>query len=200
MDINIKTIIADAIKDGDWTVTGGLVTRNQLIEFLIEESKTEKYINCPVCTKTIQPRKVTFTHRSAKYLLSAIFLSDDAVRRGEDGFVHHDIIKRHAEDNWIIDRGKKKGFGIVYTSYSNLTKAPWDFLEPMVATKDKARRNGEFKPTDRCRAFLRGQLDIPEWLTFMNNEVIRYSTKNVNMLRLKNVNFHQCVELFKTFS
>ena len=197
---HLDILIQEAIDSGDWSVTGDLVTKNNLMEFLIEKSKTDKIIPCPVCLHNIKPYKVTFTHRSAKYLLSAIFLSDDALRKGEDGYVHHDAIKDHCEGNWYYERGKKKGNGIVYTSYANLTRYPFNFLEPFVDTNDKVKRNGEFKPTLSARKFLRGELDIPEWILVMNREVIRYSTKNINMLTLKDVNFHQCIELFKTFS
>lgn len=200
MNKNKMLMIAEAIETGDWTNTGDLVSRNDLMEYLIHLSETEKRIQCPICTQYIKPYKITFTHRSAKYLLSAIFLSDMSIADGGDGYVHHDLIKLHTEQNWKYERGKKKGAGIVYTSYSNLTQYPYDFLEPMVKTFDKVKRNGEFKPTEKCRQFLRGKLDIPEWILRMNGKVVKYSLKKKNILTLKDVNFHQCIELFKTFS
>lgn len=197
---NMHKLIHKAIADGDWTLINDTVTRKQLIDYLIVESKTDDKIQCPICMKHIKPNKVTFTHRSAKYLLSAIFLSDRNIREGGDGYIHHDEIRKHAMGNWLYERGKKVGYGINYTSYSNLTRFPYDFLEPMVKTEDKKQRSGEFKPTERCRQFLRGELDIPESITILNREVIRYSSTKVNILKLKDVNFHQCVELFKSFS
>lgn len=198
MDDATKFMIAKAIKDGDWTnVT---VTRDQLMEYLIEASLTEKSITCPICTKNIKPYKVTLTHRSAKYLLSAVFLSKKSEDEGGDGYVYHEAIKNHAHGNWYYDKGKKKGSGIVYTSYSNLTQFPWDFLQPHTTTNDKLKRNGEFKPTIKCLKFLRGQVDVPEWILKMNREVIRYSHKNINILQMKDMNFHQAIELYKTFT
>ena len=200
MDANKKIMISDSIKTGNWTTSGDVITRDDLMDYIIEESKTKKQIPCPICTKNIKPYKVTFTHRSAKYGLSAVFLNDKSVTDGGDGFVHHDLIRLHCQGNFKYERGKKLGQGINYTSYSNLTRYPWDFLTPMVDTRDKTQRNGEFIVTDRFRAFLRGKISIPEWITVMNSEVIRYSDKNINILSMKDVNFKQCIELFKTFS
>jgi len=200
MDINKYTLISDSIENGDWTTSGDLVTRDDLMDYIIEESQTQKQIPCPICTKNIKPYKVTFTHRSAKYGFSAVHLSNKAIADGGDGYVHHDLMRLHCQGNFKYLRGKKIGKGINYTSYANLTRYPWNFLEPMVNTKDKTQRNGEFKPTERFKAFLRGKISIPEWILVMNGEVVRYSEKNINVLAMKDVNFQQCIELFKTFS
>lgn len=195
MDLNKIKMIETACQTGDWTTCPD-VTREELMEYILSHDET----NCPLCGTPVKMYKITMTHRSYKYLLSAIFLCDKNTKEGGDGFVHHDEIREHAKGNFVYEKGKKQGDGINYTSYGNLTKYPWDFLESRMTTNYKPKRDGHFRITDRGRDFARGNLAVPAWIKVLDNKVVRYSDKLVYPTKIKDVNFKQCLDLFKTFS
>lgn len=204
MDDNKKYIIDQAVSTGDWTTTGGLVTRDDLVEWIMKESdpdgKTKvPYVLCPVCGHNTKMYPVSLTHRHFKYLLNAIWLSDDDISKGGDGFVHHSVIHDRTINLMKYDKGKRKGKGIDFTAYSQITREPWGFLESEVTTNDKSKRNGFFRPTDRARNFCRGRLAVPDKIYILNKQVVRYSNKLEYCFNVKDVNFKQLLELYRTW-
>ncbi len=75
MDADKQQMIEAAIDSGDWGGVGDIITRNELVEYIIQQTYIKKVIPCPICDKNIKPYKVTFTHRSASYFLSDLLLT-----------------------------------------------------------------------------------------------------------------------------
>ena len=124
-----------------------------------------------------------------------LFRSD----KGNGGYVHYELIHDLCQSKFKYNKGKKLGKGISFTSYSTLTKAPWDLLEPQVSTDYKPMRNGMFKPTQRCYDFLRGKIGVPLRIELLDSVVVRSSSKMVYAASVKDINWQEALELYRTF-
>ncbi len=199
--------IQECIDSGEWGILGDSITRNDMIDYImhhtnpdLEATKVKKVnVLCPICGHTIKPQVFGLTHRAVKYLMAAVHLSKKDIEAGGNGFTHYDDIRNFCMNKFEYEKGKRKGTGINFTSYSTLTKYPWNFLEPNIDTNDKVKRNGFFRPTTRCYEFLRAKLSVPEKINLMDGKVVGYSNKKVFVFQAKELNFKQACELFKTF-
>jgi len=205
-----RQLIQQCVADGDWGQIGDLITRNDLMEYLlfytnptISETglkiKQLPKVDCPLCGSPTKPQAFGMTKRNVFYLLSAIYLSEDSIKKGDDGYVHHELIHDFCQGKFKHDKGKKLGKGISFTSYSTMTKAPWDFLAPKVDTNDKMQRDGRFKPTEKCYMFCRGQIAVPERIEILDAKVCRYSRKLVYAAKVKDINLQQLFQIYKTW-
>ncbi len=206
-------LISTCISNGEWGAAGDIITRNDLMDYLLYytnptitengmEIKKLPKIDCPLCGSPTKPQAFSITHRVVKYLLCAIWLSEQDIKKGDkgnQGYVHHELIHDMCQGKFINDKGKKLGKGISFTSYSTLTKCPWDFLSSQVDTNDKVKRNGCFKPTQRCYDFLRGKIGVPIRIEILDAKVVRYSKKLVYAAQAPDINWQQCLEIYKTF-
>jgi len=206
MDINKQVIITQAVKDGDWVRVGNLVTRNDLVDWIMEETNPDtndkksilkKAVPCPCCGQDTKMYPTSLTHRQYKYLLNLIWLSSND--KDNDGYIHHSVIHDRTMELMTYDKGKRKGKGIDFTAYSQLTRYPWDLMESKVSTEDKSKRDGYFKPTERGIEFCRGKLALPDKIYIHNKEVVRYSNNLVYCFNVKDINFHQLLDLYKTW-
>jgi len=188
-----KRLIEASMASGDWSKSKDILTFRDLTEWIEEQKGPDiladmiKPIKCPVCGISKNRNKVTLSHRYAHYLARASFLSKRAIE--DDGFVHHsrthDMLKMQT--------------GIDLTSYSYLTRYPWDFLEPRKPTDYKVNRDGHFRLTDRGRDFMNRKLAVPETIYIYNKEVVGVSNKLVFCNELSKFNFHELVEQMKSW-
>jgi len=213
MDQIIKNRIIKSLEDGDWSLYGDTITRNDLMDYLLDctnptisekgmKIKTLPKIECPLCGHPTKPQAFSLTHRAVKYLLCAVYLSSEDMKlgdKGNDGYVHHELIHDLCQGKFAYDKGKRLGKGISFTSYSTLTRAPWDLLKSQVDTNDKKQRNGCFKPTEKCLDFLRGKISLPLRIELLDATVVRYSKGMVNAATAKDINWKQCIDIYKTF-
>jgi len=205
-----RQLISQCVTDGDWGQAGDLITRNDLMEYLLfytnpvindKSIKLKKLpkVDCPLCGHPTLTQPFSLTKRAVFYLLCAIWLSEQSIKNGGDGYVHHQECNDKLQGNFKYEKGKKYGIGYSFTSYSVLMKAPWDFLKARVDSNDKAKRDGYFIPTDRCYEFLRGRIAVPLRIERLDSEVVRYSKALVLAASVKEVNWKQALEIFKTF-
>ena len=202
--------IKEAIGNGDWSLHGDDVTRNDLMDYLLYytnpkitdkglEVKKLEPCDCPLCGSPTKTQPFAMTHRNVKYLLCFIHLSKKDIANGGEGYVHYEDIKNLCQGSFKHEKGVKKGKGIVFTSYSPMTKAPWDFMKPRVDDNYKPKRDGCFKPTERCYQFLRGKIAVPQRIEILNCDVVRTGGGLVYAAKVKNINWINCLEIYKTF-
>lgn len=205
-----REIILQCITEGDWSGWGDQITRDDLMEYLLFYTNPEitnggikikklPKINCPLCGTATKPHAISLTCRAVYYLLCAHWLSKESLSKGGDGYVHYQVINDKLQGNFKHEKGTKFGQGYSFTSYGVLTKAPWDFLKPRVNADDKTMRDGFFMPTDKCLQFLRGQIAVPLRIERLDTDVVRYSRELVYAASVKNVNYKQALEIYKTF-
>ena len=203
-------LINEAIANNDWSLHGELVTRNDLMDYLLYHTNPEitekglkiknlEKIDCPLCGNPTKTQPFAMTHRSVYYLMCAVALSKKSLANGGDGYVHYEDVKNLLQGSYKHKTGMKAGKGIVYTSYGVLTKAPWDFLQPRVDDNFKPKRDGHFKPTQRCYDFLNGKIAVPERIERLNNVVVRHGRKTVLAVNVKNINWKEAYDTYKTF-
>ena len=210
LSLDKRILIADALREKDWSYgdANNKLTRADLIQYIMEQTapivnkkgvikKRPEKMPCLLCGKPTAPYTTTLTRRNVCYLLGALWLSNDDIKKGGDGFIHHDIIHDFVVGKFEHDKGKNKGKGINFTSYGTMTRHPWDFLEPR--DKEKGKSDGCFRPTKKCKKFLRGEVMIPESIDVMDATVVRYADKLIYAHMAKDVNFKQLLELYRTF-
>jgi hypothetical protein len=202
--------ILECVTTGEWGIIGDIITRNDMMEYLMfytNPTITEKglkikklpKIDCPLCGSPTKPQAFSMTKRNVLYLMCASFLSKQDIAKGGSGYIHHEVLHDFCQGKFKHDKGKRLGNGYSITSYSPLTKAPWDLLEARVKNNDKVQRDGSFKVTDKCVSFLHGDIAIPVRIEILNGDVVRYSNKLIYAVKVPDINFQQCVEIFKTF-
>lgn len=202
--------IQECIQDGDWGFLGDEITRNDMMEYLlyytnptisetgIKIKKLPK-VQCPLCGTPISTQPFSMTCRAAYYLMCAQWLSKESLAKGGDGYVHYQACNDKLQGNFKHGKGIKYGAGYSFTSYSILMKAPWDFLQPRIDSNDKAKRDGYFKPTSRCLQFLRGEIAVPLRIERLNSDVVRYSRGLIYVAKVRQINWQQALEIYKTF-
>lgn len=202
-----KFMIAEAIDSGDWTTTGSLVSRNDLMEYIMsitapqldkngirKKIKTPK-VPCPICGKSTAPYTITFSRRQLVYLFSLIFLSKKKMDEEGDEYVHHKVINHFCNGMFKTIKGVNKGRGIDFTSYSpSLTNAPWYCMQKRDDVTD-----GCYKPTEFCFELCRGHIQFPETIDILNREIVRFSQKKIYAHQAKDVNFQELLDYYKTF-
>lgn len=208
-----RELIKQCVEDGDWSVAGDIITRNDLMEYMLfytnptlnpKSMKIAKVepCDCALCGHPTKTQPFSLTKRTVMYLLCAIWLSEQDIAKGDkgnDGYVHYEVIHDLCQQKFLHDKGKKVGNGISFTSYSTLTRKPWDFLQSQVDTNYKPKRNGMFKPTQRCYDFLRGQVAVPLRIELLDSQVVRSSSKLIMAHAAKDINWSECLEIYKTF-
>lgn len=205
-----KRIITQCVMDGDWSAFGDAITRNDLMDYLLDMTNPEitgggmktkdlPKVECPLCGAPIKPQKFSLTIRAVYFLMCAHFLSKESLSKGGDGYVHYAAINDKLQGNFKHEKGKKFGNGYVFSSYSILTKSPWNFLQPRVDSEYKPKRDGYFIPTDKCLDFLRGKIAVPVRIERLDSEVVRYSKELVYAAKVKDINWQQALEIYKTF-
>lgn len=209
-EIRQREIINECMSTGDWSLWNHVITREMLMDYLLYHTnpeitkkglkvKTLQPIDCPLCGSPTKTQPFAMTHRSVYYLMCAVFLSKKNIEAGGDGYVHYEDVKNLLQGSFKHDKGVKKGKGIVYTSYGILTKAPWDFLQARVDDNYKPKRDGYFKPTQKCYDFLRGKIAVPQRIERLNSEVVRSGGGLVYAAKVKNINWSEALEIYKTF-
>jgi len=187
---DVNEIIRKCIESGDWSVYDKMITREDLMNYLIkinDESTRAQQIKCPLCIQTIKANRFTITHRAVKFLMTAGKMS----KKGDNEYNYF---------NYEEVRLKcKELFDVNFTSYGLLTKSPWDFIIANVDSNDKTKRDGMFKLTSKGYNFLRGKISVPETLWILKNQVIKQSSKQVNVATAKKINFNDCVETLNSF-
>lgn len=202
--------ILECVTTGNWGIIGDTVSRNELMDYLLYstdptitergmEIKKLPKIDCPLCGKPVKPYAVSLTHRAVKYLLCATYLSNESLRLGGDGFVHHEVIYDFCQGKYKYEKGKRLGKGISFSSYGTLTTEPWNFLEARVNTKDKVQRDGMFKPTMKCDDFLHGRIGVKSRVEFLDGRVVRTGGRIIYAATAPDMNWINTVEIYKTF-
>lgn len=213
MDEIKRLQIRECVEVGDWGIIGDSITRNDLMDYLLYYTNPEiterglaikklPKVDCPLCGSPTKPQALALTHRAVKFLLCAVWLSQEDIKKGDkgsNGYVHYEVIRDLCQGKFINDKGKRLGKGISFTSYGTLTRAPWNFLSPRQSTNEKAKRDGMLKPTLECMRFLKGEIAVPERVEILDAKVVRYSRKLVYAAKAKDINWQQCLNIYKTF-
>ena len=194
-------MIADAIKENNWKDVDELITRKDLYNYMLSQTLPQLSENgdkvlqldedskCPLCSAKLKGYRVSLTARAAYYVMSLNYLVNDDLKNGGDGYINYDLVKMFCEEK----------FGIKFTSYGYLTKEPYAFITPRFDSNNKLIRDGHFTITDKGLAFIRGQINVPDHVIILNNEVIEVSKTYVSVRELKKMNFRETLEIYKSF-
>lgn len=178
-----------AIQTGNWSSLGDL-TRSELLEYVKRKSEHGP-VPCPLCGSTTKTNKFTFTARYVKFIMCFNWLSKQSLSKGQDGYVHYTEIQKMCQEK----------FGDSVTSYGNLSREPWHFLQPRINQDNKIARDGFFVPTTNVHMFLHKQLLIPTQIETLNGVVVEYSSDKVRIdeVESRTFSFKETIEIYKTF-
>jgi len=187
-----KKIIDAAIHTGEWPDEISLnECRQWMAEQKLADQLTEqnKPIKCPCCEQSNNMYKITLSIRNLRFMLRHIWLSDRDMKSGGDGYINYKEIQAKLREDT----------GSVLSSYSPMTKFPWDFMAPRIDTDHKVKRDGCFIPTKRGREWARGHISIPETIYMYNGSVTDYSKHVVSCKHIKDVNFQELMDEYRTW-
>lgn len=194
MNESAKRLILLGLQSGDWSGASD-VTLEEARQYIGEVREVSHLddksmaIKCPCCDVRTKVNKFSLTSRHWWFLLLYIKMSTNDIKAGGDG-----IVKYRDVQNKVTDQTK---FHV--SSYGNMGKWPWALIEPDVDENGKSKRSGGWKPTERGKKWARGQIIIPETIFVYNASVVGYSDVLVGCKQIKDVNFQEGMDAYRTW-
>ena len=150
--------------------------------------KEVKYCEC--CGQKITDYKVTLTQRNVIWLLSLGLLSRKQLKETGNPYINykdvHAFVKEHFQ-------------GKVISSYSTMSKYPWNLIQSPDYLEPKFNRSGYWKLSKLGLDWLNNRIALPESAYFNPDGAYEISEKTIYAKEAKDVRFFDLINTFKTF-